>query len=95
MEQIKFDPSRFKAKSRGPTSKRGVILEQIAELLEMDLKKQYWSLAGKVNHLQGERGTNLLKSIYEEAMMEDDKDGGKWRRIKFWQLLKKTHVLPD
>ena len=69
-------------------SERAVLLIKIAELTGMMdvLQKQYWSFAGKFTHLKGEEGVKILNWMYETAMCEE----GKWRAIKFWQLLKKT-----
>ena len=70
-------------------SDRGIIFLKIAELTGMTevLNKQYWSFAGKFNHLKGEEGLKILNWMYETAMMEDKQ----WRAVKFWTLLKKTH----
>jgi hypothetical protein len=76
-------------KKKGPKSKRALVIQDMADLVQMPFP----TVMRKTFHIPGgEVGTKLLKSIYEEAMMEDDKDGGKWRRIKLWQLIKKTKV---
>jgi hypothetical protein len=75
-------------------SDRAILFIKIAELTGMTdiLNKQYWSFAGKFNHLKGEEGVKILNWMYEMGMAEDGKDGGKWRAIKFWQLLEITKI---
>lgn len=76
-------------KKKAPTSLRALVIQDMADLAEMP----FLALQRKTFHIPGgEQGTRLLKSIYDEAMMEDERDGGKWRRIKLWQLIKKTKV---
>ncbi len=72
---------------------RAVILIKIAELTGMTdiLNKQYWTFAGRFNHLKGEEGVKILNWMYDTAMCESKEEGGKWRAIKFWSLLKETY----
>ena len=52
-------------KKKGANSKRGLILEDIAKLLGFTLTKDnYWTFAGRFNHLSGEKRVEILKSMY-------------------------------
>lgn len=73
--------------------KRAILLIKIAELTGMTdvLEKNYWSFAGKFSHLKGDEGYKVLNWMYETALCESGEEDGKWRKIKFWTLLKESH----
>jgi len=45
---------------------------------------------GKCNHLVGEKGTEILRNMYEDAMQSSS--DSEVRRIKLWVELKKTKI---
>lgn len=89
-ELVKNLPELKPARKLG---KRSILLIKIAELTGMtdQLNNNFWSFASKFSHLKGEEGYKVLNWIYETAMGESGEEDGKWRRIKFWTLLKETH----
>ncbi len=70
---------------------RAIVLIKIAELTGMTdiLNNNYWAFAARFTHLKGEEGVKILNWMYDTAMCEE---GGKWRAIKFWQLLEKSKL---
>lgn len=87
----------FKAETKAvrkglPGSERALVIQDMADLAGVP----FTAMMRKTFHLPGgEATTRLLKSMYEEAMMEDDRDGGKWRRIKLWQLVRRSDPARD
>lgn len=81
-------------------SERAILLIKIAELVEMTHllesgnQDDYWRFAGKFKHLKKEEGFKKLKRMYETALGESGEEDGKWRRIKFWTLLRESHEQP-
>jgi hypothetical protein len=73
-------------------TKRAILLIRIAELTGMTeiLNKNFWAFANKFSHLKGDEGYKVLNWIYETAMCESGEEDGKWRRIKFWTLIKES-----
>jgi hypothetical protein len=77
-EQLKIDsPPKL------PNSQRSYWIQQIADLTGM----KFMVIFGKVNHLVGEKGTEVIKTLYLDALTADTQEG---KRKRLWWLLAKT-----
>lgn len=74
---------KLEKKVKGPSSERAYWIQQMADLAGVS----FTGVLRKTFHFpKGTIGTKMLKSIYEEATMQE----GEWQRIRMWSLIKKT-----
>jgi len=89
IQELFKDMAAAPPKKRGPNSERALVIQDMADLLGVP----FLAVQRKTFHLPGgERTTKLMRSMLEEAMMEDRQE---FRRIRLWTLIKRSNPARD